>query len=206
MIKGEVIIIMDSNRQYIDHEKFWNGHSCKIMRAGQISDGKKILLNYEFSEAKVIFIHLGTNDIEKIDCIENTTKELINLGILAKRENPKADIILSEIPIRNDYLNERRLEVNNLLKKSIPESLHIIQHQNVTRDMLYDKKHIKENCIQHIVRNMKDKLRELLRINRDDKGNVYYEKESEQKGMTLLSHETVFRKKINSLLQFLTEL
>ena len=31
---------MDSNRQYIKHDKFWNGHSCKIMRAGDVNAGK----------------------------------------------------------------------------------------------------------------------------------------------------------------------
>ena len=65
--KGEVVLIMDSNRQYIKHDKFWNGHSCKIMRAGDINAGKKILLEYDFNEAKMIYIHLGTNDIEKIE-------------------------------------------------------------------------------------------------------------------------------------------
>ena len=96
-------------------------------------------------------------------------KELVNLGILAKQLNTGAEVIISEIPVRKDYLNEHRCEFNDLLKKSMPESIHFVQHRNVTREMLYDKKHIKEHCIQNIVRNMKDKLRELIQRNTDSR-------------------------------------
>ena len=113
------------------------------MRAGQISEGKSILLDYDFREAKLIYIHLGTNDIEKIGNIENVAKDLVNLGNLAKMQNPNAKVILSEIPIRKDYLNERRIEVNNLLRKSLPESINIVFHDNITADMLYDKNILK---------------------------------------------------------------
>ena len=157
---------MDNNRKYINSTQVWKGHSCKILEAGQINDGKKILSTYDFSDSKIIYIHLGINDIKKLENIDDTAKEIINLGMLAKKENPHAEIIISEILVRGDFLNEKIIELNNLLEKSLPESLNIIKHRNITRDILFDKIHVKENFIQHIIRNMKDKLRELITYNK----------------------------------------
>ena len=122
--------------------------------------------------------------------------------------NTGAEVIISEIPVRKDYLNEHRCEFNDLLKKSMPESIHFVQHRNVTREMLYDKKHIKEYCIQNIVRNMKDKLRELIQRNTDSRRIVKNNegRSTQIKGKSLNLNETVFREKINSLVQYLTKL
>ncbi len=102
--------------------------------------------------------------IEKVENVENIAKELINIGLMAKTENPNAGVLISEIPIRKDYFDKRRGEVNDLLRKSLPKSLNIVSHENFTHDMLYGRKHIKENSIHHLVRNVKNKVRELVTL------------------------------------------
>ena len=201
IVKSEVIIIMDSNSQYIDSKRFWNGHTCKIFRAGQVKSAKNVLLNNDFSNAKIIYIHIGTNDIETCKNIDDTIKEIIDLGLLAKKENPNAEIVISEIPVRKDFLNERRSEVNSRLRVSLPESLEIISHDNLTKDMLYDKKHIKEDSIHHLIRNMKNKLRKILRNDSEDSRKDH----QQNKGKKFLSNEEdLFNGKIDCLVEFLT--
>ena len=48
----EIIIIMDTNNKYINNNQFWKGHSCKILEAGKINDGK-IYGNYNWISLKI---------------------------------------------------------------------------------------------------------------------------------------------------------
>ena len=156
----------------------------------------------------MIIIHLGTNDIEKVENTDDITKNLVNLGNFAKMTNPGAEVVISEIPVRNDYINERRSIVNNLLKRSLPESLNLVVHENVTTDMLYDKKHIKQNCINFVVKNMKNKLRELITYKKDsNRISKNHKEEQDDQNQQIQGknfQEILFNKKIDSLMQFLT--
>ena len=205
VIDGEVIIIMDSNRKHINNERFWNGHSCKIMSAGDVFTGRKILIENDFKNAKFIYLHIGTNDIERIESLDNIAKDIINLGKLAKQSNPNANIIISEIPIRGDYINEKRLAVNDLMEKGMPESIYYVKHNNITKEMLVDKKHIKENYIHNIVRNMKNMLRKILKNNTIRYSNYDNDGMTHQKeGMKDLNFNVGdMKKKISSLVDYL---
>ena len=44
----------------------------------------------------------------------------------------------------------------------MPESINFVKHQNLTKEMLADKKHIKENNKHNVVRNMKNALIQVL--------------------------------------------
>ena len=197
---------MDLNRKYINNKLFWRGHSCKILQAGDIFSARKVLEENEFNEAKFIYVHIGTNDIEKIESVEKVANGIISVGKLAKNLNPNANIIISEIPVRNDYLNKHRIEVNEFMEKCMPESIYFLNHRNVTRDMLSDKKHIKENCIHNMVRNMKNILRKILSNNQS---NGYYyksEKTHQVQGKQDLNFNvTDIKEKINSLVDYLTK-
>ena len=57
----------------------------------------------------------------------------------------------------------------------------------------------------YIVRNMKDKLRELFRTNKDDRQNKYQEELEHSKGKKLSLDEDILCKKINSLIQFVVK-
>ena len=112
----------------------------KILQAGDIFSARKVIEENEFKEAKFIYIHIGTNGIEKIESVEKVANDIISIGKLAKNLNPNANIIISEIPVRNDYLNEHRIEVNELMEKCMPESRDFLNHRNITKDMLSEKK------------------------------------------------------------------
>ena len=160
----EVVIIMDSNRQYISSERFWNGHSCIKIKAGNIKEARKVLLESEFKRAKFIYIHVGTNDLENTQNIEDISRDLINLGSSLQRDYPDANVFISEVLVRSDFLNGKIIELNKLLERNMPESLFFIRHRNIKKEMLDDKKHIKKNFIQVLVGNLKHKLRETLKI------------------------------------------
>lgn len=206
---SEVIIIMDSNRKYINNERFWRGHSCKIIQAGDVFAGRKVLIENDFKEAKFIYIHIGTNDIEKIESVDNIARHIIDLGKLAKHSNPNATIIISEIPVRGDYLNEHRLAVNDLMEKGMPESIEYVKHHNITKEMLADKKHIKENYMHIVIRNMKNMLRKILRNNQHTTRYSEYgneEKSHQNEGKKDLNFNVVdMRKKISSLVEYLNK-
>ena len=213
-IKDEVIIIMDSNRRYINKDRFWNGHTCKIIQAGDVITARKVLKENDFKEAKFIFLHVGTNDIEKIECVDNVANQIIELGKLAKKLNPDTNIMVSEIPIRGDYLNENRMAVNEFMKKAMPESINLVKHQNLTKEMLVDKKHFKENKIHNIVRNMKDALRQILKpnhstvhmksINSVHEEKVYHNVNEEGK-KNLNFNVMDMKKKISALVEYLVK-
>ena len=203
VINEEVVIIMDSNRRHINKERFWNGHSCKILKAGDVYSARKVIKENSFKNARFIYIHIGTNDIERMESIDDTAKDIINVGKMAKESNPNANIIISEIPVRNDFFNQNRIEVNNLMEKSMPESIIYVKHDNIKKEMLVDKKHISERYIHNLVRNMKNKLREILKI----KGmtNINYNNNGLQKeGKNMNFNMMNMQKKISSLVDYLT--
>ena len=141
--------------------------------------------------------------MESISILYDTAKDIINVGKMAKESNPNANIIISEIPIRNDFFNQNRIEVNNLMEKSMPESIIYVKHDNIKKEMLVDKKHISERYIHNLVRNMKNKLREILKI----KGmtNINYNNNGLQKeGKNMNFNMMNMQKKISSLVDYLT--
>ena len=141
--------------------------------------------------------------MESISILYDTAKDIINVGKMAKESNPNANIIISEIPVRNDFFNQNRIEVNNLMEKSMPESIIYVKHDNIKKEMLVDKKHISERYIHNLVRNMKNKLREILKI----KGmtNINYNNNGLQKeGKNMNFNMMNMQKKISSLVDYLT--
>ena len=192
-INSEVIILMDSNRKYIDEQKFWRGHTCTKMVAGCINECRKVISSNNFRNAKHIYINIGTNDIEKPTNIDDISNNLINLAKTLQKQYPHAKIYLSEIPIRKDFYDQRRVEVNKFLRKSLPESIDYISHKNITQEMLYDNKHIKRDCIRLMVKNMKDSLRRGLLQNFESP------KKTEDKKITTQS------KLVSSIMQIFNE-
>ena len=83
-----------------------------------------------------------------------------------KENHPNANIIYSNIPQRNDSYDEMGKKVNDMLNKSLPESIYMVNNKNITKEMLYDRKHINKKYINILVKNMKDKLRMII-----DNGN-----------------------------------
>ena len=167
----EVIILMDSNRKYIDENKLWRNHTCKKLKAGDAEEAWKVVNDYNFKKARYLILGIGTNDVETTH-EEDVCKEIINIGIRLKKEYPLAKILISQLPPRKDeFANKKKL--NEILKRSIPESLYIIRNDNLTVDTLYDKKHLKKGAISLLVGNMKNTIRSTFK---EQENNTFIER------------------------------
>ena len=149
---------MDSNRQYIDEKKFWYNHTCKKLKTGDSTEAREVINGYDFKKARYIILGIGTNDIETKK-EEDVSKEIINIGMQLKKEYPYAKILLSQLTPRKDEFAHKIKKVNEILKRSIPESLYIIRNENLTTEILYDRKHLKRGSINMLIKNMKDAIR-----------------------------------------------
>ena len=167
---------MDSNRKYIDPNKFWNGHKVKKIKAGNIEEAFEVANHYEFCDSRYIIIHIGTNDTEISSNAAEISKGIINVANNLRRMYPKAKIFVSQIPPRNDTRNWICQNVNNLLKNILPESLYLIDNSNINANMLYDKKHINRKDIGRLVYNMKKAIRNNLNGEYNDKATDKYSK------------------------------
>ena len=81
----------------------------------------------------LIAIHVGTNDLRSIKSPTEIAPEIIELGMKLKSE--ENDITISSIVARNDdkLVNEKRQEVNDLVKIKTSElGLGFIDHKDIT--------------------------------------------------------------------------
>ena len=102
---------------------------------------------------KLATLHVGTNDIETRKPADLFADKTVQVAVKIK-DNTKATAYISTIPLRADALNAKRDQLNKLLRKSLPESIHIIDNDDLVVDDLYDKKHIMESSIGKLVSNM----------------------------------------------------
>ena len=63
--------------------------------------------------------------------IHEVANDIINIGMMVKNNYPEAEIYISSIPPRKDYLNEHAKETNEIMKNSIVESLNFIANRNL---------------------------------------------------------------------------
>ena len=77
-----------------------------------------------------------------------------------QNQYPNAYIYIVQLPPRRNNFQMKTKRVNNKLVELVPESLHLIKHENLSIKNMFDDKHIKRNDIYLLVNNMKDKLQE----------------------------------------------
>ena len=165
LINSHVVLLMDSNRKYIDVEKFWRGKRCTKMAAGNVEETRKIIDQYNFINTKHIIVHVGTNDVENDeDSPEEICKNIIKIGLQLKNKYKLATVFISQLPPRDDKFNGKSIKVNELLTLNIPESLKLINNSNITKNDLHDKKHIRKEAIKMLVMNMKKAMKESRNI------------------------------------------
>ena len=80
----------------------------------------------------VIILHCGTNDLRSEKSTEDIATEIINLAKRMKSDNN--DIIISGLVERNDILNDKGREVNNLLKSRCSEHVFLFcDNSNISK-------------------------------------------------------------------------
>ena len=165
----ETILIMDSNRMHIDQRKFWRGHALRKIKA---SDIEEVIDENEFKKAKYIIVHVGTNEVEKVNIASAISKDIIKLGVQLKTLYPSKEIFISQLPPRNDRLKRLTQNINDLLNNSLPESLNLVDNSRISITVLCDKKHIKKDSIGILVYNMKRAIRSTFDIGDDRRKEI----------------------------------
>ena len=84
-------------------------------------------------EPEFVILHTGTNDLESTNSPEEISDEIIKLGINMKTDSN--DIAISGILPRNDQLNVKGQQVNDLLQiKCSRYALVFIKHSNIVKN------------------------------------------------------------------------
>ena len=61
---SDIIVIMDSNRKFLEPKKLFPNKKSTILRCGNISSLNRIVENPYFYNAESIVVHVGVNDVE----------------------------------------------------------------------------------------------------------------------------------------------
>ena len=141
----EVVVLMDSNRKYLDFESVFPEIKMRIIPCGN-TDKANTVINYpRFKEVEAIMIHTGTNDLENDNMdTRMIANRLIEISNNALEKFPTAKIILSEILPRNDEFNMKGTEVNSILAgASVSAKFHLVKHSNLAKQsFFFDRKHL----------------------------------------------------------------
>ena len=140
-----LVILMDSNRKFVEFNKLFPKKIIKIIPCGSTEVANNII-NDKILDYDEILLHVGTNDLETKDPqvvakdIANVTKNL--------KEKYRGKIFVSNIPIRKDHLHKNVDRTNILLKQELAVEIEhgevkMIYHGNIrSNDNLYDRKHL----------------------------------------------------------------
>ena len=142
---SDIIIIMDSNRKFLEPEKLFPNKKSTILRCGNVSSLNRIVENPYFYNAEPIVVHVGVNDVESDTEADVIADSLLTATAKVKSKFPAANIFLSEITPRSDDLQRKVIYVNEHLKvKALKYNLHLIDHSNLQAKSFFfwwDKKH-----------------------------------------------------------------
>lgn len=167
-VSADVILVMDSNRQHIVADQFWHNHTCEKIVAGNVYQATQVTEKTKFSNVKHAILHIGTNDIETRKPADLIANEIVQVASKLQK-NSNATTYISILPPRADNLNGKRQQVNEHLRKCVPESITLIDNDvNLSVTDLVDKKHLKESSVRKLVGNMKNAIRSARKTFRED--------------------------------------
>ena len=155
---------MDSNRRWIKPEMFWRGRGkveiIETYTTEQLIDHAKF---YDFSSAKHIIISTGTNNVDRTKG-DLVAQNIIKGAEIIKERNNQSQVYISQLPPRKNKLKKQTADMNSVLVTNIPESMHLIMQDTIEQQHMYDDKHVKKDSIKLVIRNMKNKMREVMEI------------------------------------------
>ena len=169
LIQENVVLLMDSNKTHIDVKQFWN--KTKKLRVPLAADLDKTIDKFDFCNAEHIIIGTGTNDSDDRSADE-IFEDLLNATKKIKAKY-NTHVYISQIPPRLKYRKDVVKDLNLMIARNLPESVHSIMQEELTEQHLRDEKHIMEKKIGIYVKSMKNKIKEVLGIipNNERKAN-----------------------------------
>ena len=117
-INSNIIILMDSNRKFIDKNKLFPNEKALILACPTIERGREILQQTKFVDQHTIIIHTGVNDLENCSPQEVSNK-FCELLLSYKTTYPTVKIIASSITPRKDQLNTAVKRANELIHNEL---------------------------------------------------------------------------------------
>ena len=117
-INSNIIVLMDSNRKFIDKNKLFPNEKTLILACPTIERGREILQQTKFVDQHTIIIHTGVNDLENCSPQEVSNK-FCELLLSYKTTYPTVKIIASSITPRKDQLNTAVKRANELIHNEL---------------------------------------------------------------------------------------
>ena len=117
-INSKIIVLMDSNRKFIDKNKLFPNEKALILACPTIERGREILQQTKFVDQHTIIIHTGVNDLENCSPQEVSNK-FCELLLSYKTTYPTVKIIASSITPRKDQLNTAVKRANELIHNEL---------------------------------------------------------------------------------------
>ena len=89
----------------------------------------------EDNSADSIILHVGTNNLKSRESVEDIANDIMDVVIFIRNE--KTNVFVSSLTIRNDRLNDKRKNVNSLLKRRCyEEKICFVDNTNINLRML----------------------------------------------------------------------
>ena len=169
-IMENVVLLMDSNRRHIDVKQFWN--KTKKLKVSEAADLLPTIDKYDFQNVEHVIIGTGTNDSDR-----RSAEQIFPDLVMASKKllnQYNMNVYVSQIPPRAKMKKEVVRELNSLIASGLPESVNPILQNELKEQHLCDEKHIAEKRIGLYVKNMKNKIKEVLGItpNHDKNRNL----------------------------------
>ena len=145
-IKSDIIILMDSNKKFLDKNKLFPEETVYIVACPTIEKGHEILQQTKFVENHTIIIHTGVNNIET-QSAEEVSGKFCELLSSFKTAYPTTKIIASGITPRKDKFNIAVRTANQLIrteleKEELLKNISFIDNSNLDKEeFLYNDKH-----------------------------------------------------------------
>ena len=162
-INSSIIVLMDSNRKFIDKNKLFPNEKALILACPTIERGREILQQTKFVDQHTIIIHTGVNDLENCSPQEVSNK-FCELLLSYKTTSPTVKIIASSITPRKDHLNTAVKRANELIRNEIKKDqvkdIILIDNANLDKqELLFDAKHLnRKNGVKMLASNIKRTL------------------------------------------------
>ena len=163
---SELLILIDSNGNYLDRRKFWSLDKTKYVRCGNILEAGRSIQRTKFTKLKYVLLSIGVSDTDDQDGEEVATrlKELIET---VQRIYPHVKIVMNELTPRADKRDDEVVKCNKTLGNiaSASNGRIVLATQSNLRDKTYsffwDAKHVKETKIARYAANLKIALRQV---------------------------------------------
>lgn len=169
--KADVVVLMDSNRRFIDKKKLsLPRKSINMIKCGNLQKAKEIISDPRFQEPNAIVVHCGVNDTES-KSVQEICSQLVEVVTQACTSFPESKILISHITPRQDEYDQKVKSVNCFLDNDLQDKLppeanvFVIRHDNLDLECLHDRKHLSRRVgVRRLAGNIKNTLRQALGV------------------------------------------